>query len=189
MKKQNPPKKKNNNVLIGICGSIAAYKTCELVRELVLRKINVKCVLTQAAEKFVTPLTLQTLSNNRVYRSMFDEEYTPDPGHLSLADWADIIVVSPATANTIARLAAGLADDLLTSVLLSAVCPVLICPAMNTNMWNNPLTQRNAQTLIKNGYLFLGPEEGDLACRQKGVGRLVSTHKITDKILAILTER
>ncbi|MBU2568191.1 MAG: phosphopantothenoylcysteine decarboxylase [Elusimicrobia bacterium] len=186
MRKQNPARKKNNNVLIGICGSIAAYKTCELVRELVRRDIRVKCVLTESAEKFITPLTLQTLSADRVYRSMFDEEYSYDPGHLSLAGWADVIVISPATANTIARIASGFADDLLTSVVLSAVCPVLICPAMNSNMWLNPVTQENVQTLIKRGYRFLGPEEGALACRENGIGRLVPTGKITGRIISIL---
>ncbi|OGS23554.1 MAG: hypothetical protein A2297_03490 [Elusimicrobia bacterium RIFOXYB2_FULL_48_7] len=183
-KKNNPHK-----VLLGVCGSIAAYKACELVHKLRYSSMEVKCVLTPSGQKFITPLTLQTLSNNPVYTEMFVSSGPSnyDIEHISLACWADLIVVAPATAATIARIANGLADELLASTIMASKAPVLICPAMNTNMWNHPANRENVKKLKSYGYEFAGPESGALACGTEGMGRLASVDVIFKKINSILS--
>lgn len=178
-------KLKGKEIVLGVSGGIAAYKACEFVRMLRKEDASVSCVLTANGSKFVTPLTLQTLSNNPVYQDMFDNRVW-DIEHISLAQKADCIVVLPATADTIAKFASGRAEDLLSSVVLATVSPILICPAMNENMWLHPATQNNVNLLKSYKYHFVGPEKGDLACGSEGVGRLASLENILEAIKKIL---
>lgn len=176
---------KSKTVLIGITGGIAAYKICELIRLFKKDGANVKVIITPNALNFVTKLTLQTLSQNEVYIEQFDiEEYKPE--HISLADEADIFVIAPISANTISKLATGVCDNLLTSVTCAFKKPILIAPAMNCNMWENPVIQENMTKLESLGYSVLPPEEGYLACGYNGSGRLCSIEKIYDKTIEIL---
>lgn len=173
------------NVLIGITGGIAAYKICDLIRLFKKGGANVKVIATQNALNFVTKLTLQTLSQNQVYVEQFDlEEYKPE--HISLADESDIFVIAPASANTISKLATGICDNLLTSVACAFKKPIVIAPAMNCNMWDNPIIQENLGKLEGFGYHILNPEEGFLACGYNGTGRLCEIEKIYDKTVEIL---
>jgi phosphopantothenoylcysteine decarboxylase/phosphopantothenate--cysteine ligase len=176
------------NVLIGITGGIAAYKICDLIRMFKKANANVKVIATQNALNFVTKLTLQTLSQNQVYIEQFDlEEYKP--GHISLADEADIFVIAPASANTISKLATGICDNLLTSVACAFKKPIVIAPAMNCNMWDNPIIQENLSKLEGFGYNILQPEEGFLACGYNGNGRLCEIEKIFDNTVEILESK
>ena len=157
----------NKNILIGISGGIAAYKICTLIRLYKKAGANVRVMLTPNALSFVTKLTLETLSNNEVYVDNFEiQEYKPE--HISLCDEADICVLAPATANTISKIANGLCDNLLTSTVCAFSKPILIAPAMNTNMWNNPFVQENISKLRTAGYHFIDPETGFLACGKIG---------------------
>lgn len=167
-------------IILGICGSIAAYKACELIRELKRQGFEVKCILTAAGQKFITPLTLQTLSGQQVHTDLF-AEYACDPAHIALAEYADLIAIVPATAETISRLSRGGAGDLLSSVVLSSRAKVLICPAMHSNMWAHPITRENVRRLQKIGYCFLGPDKGSLVSGE-GTGRLAPTETIAKKI-------
>ena len=187
MKNQKASKAKR--ILLGVCGSIAAYKICDLVRKLREKEFEVKCILTPSAKEFIMPLTLQTLSNNPVYCGMFGlnlPDTNTKPEHISLADWADLIVIAPATATTISRLANGMADELLSSVVMASKAPVIICPAMNNNMWNHPANKENIKKLSGFGYKFAGPEAGELACGVEGIGRLASIDVILNKVLSAL---
>lgn len=173
------------NILIGITGGIAAYKVCELIRLFKKNGANVKIIATPNALKFVTKLTLQTLSQNQVYIEQFDiEEYKPE--HISLADEADVFAIAPASANTVSKLATGICDNLLTSVACAFKKPIIIAPAMNCNMWENSVIQENLNKLETLGYNILPPEEGYLACGYNGSGRLCSIEKIYDKVNEIL---
>ena len=145
---------KKKNIVIGITASIAAYKACDLITHLKKKGHNVICIMTREAGEFVTPLTLETLSGNKVYEDMFKLPDTRDIAHVSLADKADLIVICPATANIIAKLASGLCDDLLTATVISSTAPVLIAPAMNDKMYKNKITRRNIETLKKAGYKY-----------------------------------
>lgn len=177
----------NKNILIGISGGIAAYKICTLIRLYKKADANVRVMLTPNALSFVTKLTLETLSNNEVYVDNFEiQEYKPE--HISLCDEADICVLAPATANTISKIANGLCDNLLTSTVCAFSKPILIAPAMNTNMWNNPFVQENISKLRTAGYHFVDPETGFLACGTNGVGRMAEVEEIFDKTLEILSE-
>jgi len=176
-------KKTNKKIIIGICGSISAWKTCDLIRKLKKNGFEVKCIITEAGEKFITPLTLQTISGNKVYKDMFENISEYQPEHISLADWADLVAVVPATLTTISKIANGIADNLLVSVIMATKSPVLIAPAMNTNMWLNPVNQKNVDTLKKLGYKFIGPVTGDLICDKKGRGHLAPIDVIYKKIL------
>ena len=172
-------------VLIGITGGIAAYKICELIRLYKKNDYNVKVIATENAFNFVTELTLATLSQNQVYSDNFDiKEYKPE--HISLCDEGDILVLAPATANTISKIANGICDNLLTSIICAFNKPVLIAPAMNTNMWNNPFVQENIKKLSSNGYEFVDPESGYLACGTNGAGRLADINKIYSKSIELL---
>lgn len=175
-------------VLIGITGGIAAYKICELIRMFKRRNANVRVICTPNALNFVTKLTLQNLSQNEVGIEEFE---IPDfkPEHISYADEADIMVIAPATANTIAKIANGICDNLLTSVVSAFKKPVIIAPAMNCNMWENPIIQENIQKLYKYGYEIVEPESGFLACGYNGTGRLASLDKIFDKTVEILNSK
>lgn len=172
---------RNKKVVLGITGSIAIYKACDLCRRLRERKIEVSCILTAAAQRFISPLVFQTLSQNKVYTDIFDNR-TWEMEHISLAQDSDLILIAPATAEIISRLSNGRANDLLTATVLSATCPVLIAPAMNKNMYLHPLTQKNIQILKSIGYQFIEPEEGSLACGEEGVGRLASLEKILAEV-------
>lgn len=172
-------------ILIGITGGIAAYKVCELIRMFVKAGANVKVVATENSLNFVTKLTLQTLSQNPVAVGQFDvEEYKPE--HISLADEADIFVIAPASANTISKLATGVCDNLLTSIACAFKKPFVIAPAMNCNMWENPIIQENLNKLESLGYHICQPEEGFLACGYNGSGRLCSIEKIYEKTVEVL---
>ncbi len=159
-------------VVLGVTGSIAAYKACELVRLLVKRGDDVHVVMTEHARAFVTPLTFQTLSRNPVESDLFADPQDWKPGHVSLAAAADLVVVAPATANILAKMAHGIADDLLSSTLLATKAPVVVAPAMNTGMWENPATQANVAALTARGVCVVQPGTGDLACGTEGAGRM-----------------
>jgi phosphopantothenoylcysteine decarboxylase/phosphopantothenate--cysteine ligase len=162
----------NRNVLLGVSGGIAAYKSAELVRQLQELGATVRVVMTRGAREFITPLTLQALSGHPVHTELLDEAAEQGMGHIELARWADLLVLAPATADLLARLAAGRADDLLTTVVLATPAPVLLAPAMNQQMWRDPATSRNNQTLVERGYNVIGPAEGVQACGDVGPGRM-----------------
>ena len=178
----------NKTIIIGITGGIAAYKICSLIRLYKKAKANVRVVVTPSALNFVTKLTLQTLSNNEVYVENFEiEEFKP--GHISLADEADIMVIAPATANTISKIANGICDNLLTSIACAFKKPILLAPAMNTGMWENPFVQENLNKLSANGYHIFNPETGFLACGTDGKGRMVEVEDIFEKTFEILAQK
>ncbi|MEK0444833.1 MAG: Coenzyme biosynthesis bifunctional protein CoaBC [Verrucomicrobiota bacterium] len=159
-------------VVLGVSGSIAAYKAADIASQLVKIGAEVRVVMTAAAERFVTPLTLQTLSRNEVIRSTSDIEADWKPVHIDLADRATLLLIAPATANLIAELALGLAGHPLAEIALATQAPILVAPAMNGHMWEHPATQTNVQTLQQRGVRFIGPASGQLACGYAGIGRL-----------------
>jgi len=165
-------------VLLAVSGGIAAYKIPELVRQLKAAGHQVRCVLTHAALEFVSPLTLQTLSQQAVRTELFDPAEEGQIDHIALADWGEAVVVAPATANLLAKMAAGIADDLVTTLLLATRAPVLVAPAMNVNMWRHAATQANVTTLRNRGIRLVGPESGELACGHEGVGRMAEPEAI-----------
>ena len=177
---------KNKCIVVGVTAGIAAYKICQLVSSLKKQGNEVHVIMTKEAEKFVTPLTFQTLSSQKVITDMFTVDYTPDVHHISLAKKADLFVVAPATANIIAKIAHGLADDMLTTTFLASTCPKLIVPAMNTNMLNNPITQDNIATCQKYGIHIMCSGAGYLACGDVGAGRLPEPEEIEDAIASIV---
>lgn len=168
----------DKTILVGVSGGIAAYKAADLVSKLVQAGARVRVILTRHAAEFVTPVTFQALSGSPVYTETFAAPETYGMGHLSLADGADALVVAPATANLLAKAAGGLADDLLSTTLLSVTCPVLLAPAMNPAMWHQPATERNVAQLRADGRHFVGPDSGWLACRDTGEGRMASVPDI-----------
>ena len=169
---------KSKCVVLGVTGSIAAYKSAELASLLYKQGHEVFAVMTQDATEFITPLTLQTLSKNPVTTSFYDEKENWRPGHIALADRANLLLIAPATANVIAELAHGLAGHPLAAIALATRAPILIAPAMNGKMWEHPATQENVTKLKARGVEFIGPEEGMLACGYEGVGRLWSVDDI-----------
>ena len=173
---------KQKNIIIGITGSIAAYKVCDLINHLRKKGHNLICIMTRQAEEFITRLTLETLSGNKVYKDMFELPDKRKITHVSLAEKADLIVVCPATANIIGKLASGICDDLLTATVISSTSHVLIAPAMNDKMYRNKITQRNIETLKKVGYKFIDPIRGHLACGYVGVGHLAGLTEILKRI-------
>ena len=165
-------------VVLGVTGSIAAYKACELVRLFVKRGDDVHVVMTEHARSFVTPLTFQTLSRNPVECDMFASPQEWKPEHVSLAVTADLVVVAPATANILAKMAHGIADDLLSSTLLATKAPIVVAPAMNDGMWANAATQANIEMLASRGVRVVQPGTGDLACGTSGTGRMAEPSEI-----------
>jgi phosphopantothenoylcysteine decarboxylase/phosphopantothenate--cysteine ligase len=174
-------------ILLIVAGGIAAFKAQELVRKLRGRGASVRCVLTEAGAKFVTPLSLQALTEDRVYGDLFSLTDESEMGHIQLSRDADLLVVAPATANLLARMAAGLADDLASTVLLATDKPVLAAPAMNVRMWTHAATVANVETLKKRGVVFVGPNDGAMACNEFGPGRLSEPDEIVQAIEAMLT--
>ncbi len=162
----------NRNVLLGVSGGIAAYKSAELIRQLQERGASVRVIMTHGAQEFITPLTLQALSGNPVHTQLLDEQAELGMGHIELARWADLLLIAPATADLIARLSAGRADDLLTTVALATAAPLLLAPAMNQQMWKDPATTANVDTLVKRGAQIVGPAAGQQACGDIGPGRM-----------------
>ena len=173
-------------VLLGITGSIAAYKAAEVASALKKRGVDVVAVMTKAAAEFITPLTLETVTANPVYADMFHRTAAYDVEHISLAKRADVLAVVPATANFIGKLANGIADDLLTTVAMATTAPVLIAPAMNTNMYLSPANQANLELLQKRGCAVVSPGRGKLACGDEGVGRLADVEDVVAQIMAAL---
>ena len=167
-------------ILLGISGGIAAYKTPELVRRLKDKGADVRVVMTEGAKAFITPLTLQAVSANAVADSLLDTQAELAMGHIELAKWADFILIAPATADVIAKISAGLANDLLTTLCLATAAPVAIAPAMNQQMWHNPATQNNINTLSTWGYTFFGPGAGEQACGDIGLGRMLDVDELVD---------
>jgi phosphopantothenoylcysteine decarboxylase/phosphopantothenate--cysteine ligase len=172
---------RGRRVLVGVTGGIAAYKTATIVSRLAQAGAEVRVAMTPAATKFVTPLTFQALSGHPVYTSAWDHHESSDPQHVALASACDLAIVAPCTMDCLARLAAGLTDDVVTlilSVIDRSRTPVLLCPAMNAAMWTQPSTQRNLATLAADGFRFIGPAEGWQACRTIGAGRMSEPEEI-----------
>ncbi len=167
-------------VLLGVSGGIAAYKAAEIVRAFKKRHDEVCVMMTPGAREFITPLTLQVLSENVVGTEVFDATYESEIGHIDLARWADVVLLAPATANLIGQLAGGLAPDLVTTVVCATTAPVVVAPAMNTRMFLNPAVQRNLLLLEEYGYHVIDPDQGELACKEVGPGRLPDAHVLMD---------
>lgn len=176
-------------ITLGVAGGIAAFKVAQLASNLKAAGLQVHVVMTRSAQELVRPLTFQVLTGNRVYTDLFDRTSGWNVQHVELANQSDLIVVAPATANIIAKVAAGLADDLLSTVITAAACPVLFCPAMNKNMYENPVVQRNMAVLGELGYHFVEPGRGRLACGVEGIGRLAELDVIQEKIEDLLASK
>jgi len=176
------------SILLIIGGGIAAFKSLDLIRRLREEGVRVVPVLTKAAEEFVTPLSVSALSAEKVYRDLFNLTDEAEMGHIELSRAADLVVVSPATADLLGKMAGGLANDLASTLLMATDTPVLVAPAMNVRMWQHPACQRNVATLKKDGVLFVGPEEGSMACGEFGPGRLAETPDIIAAIRRALTD-
>ena len=171
-------------ITLGVTGGIAAYKAAELVRQLVKLGATVRVAMTEAATHFVTPMTFQALSGHPVYSNQWDARVANNMAHIELSREADIILVAPASADFLAKLAHGLADDLLSTLTLARNCPLLVAPAMNLQMWSNPATQRNVATLRGDGITLLGPASGDQACGEVGLGRMIEPEEIVEDVVA-----
>jgi len=169
---------KGKNIILGVTASIAIYKACEIISKLRKEGFSVTVVETREAEELIKPIVFQALSGNRVYRGLFDDPESWEIEHISLAEKTDLILIAPATANIIAKIAAGICDDLLTCIVSAAKAPVLICPAMNENMFKNKITQGNIKKLKDLDYRFVEPRRGRLACGKVGVGCLAEVDTI-----------
>ena len=179
---------KDKTVVIGVSGGIAVYKTLDVVSRLRKLGVNVNVIMTKSATEFVTPLSFQSLSQNYVVCDMFEDPKTWDVEHISLAKRADVFLIAPATANVIGKIANGIADDMLTTTVMATKAKVLIAPAMNTNMYENPILQRNINTLKELGYNCVEPESGRLACGDTGKGKLASPETIVDEVVKLLSK-
>ncbi len=173
-------------IIVGVTGSIAAYKAAEIVSKLVKRDYEVHVAMTNGAQQFVSALTFQTLSRNPVLSCVFDAAQGWKPGHIALADRAALLLIAPATANILAELAHGLANHPLTEIALATLAPLLIAPAMNGKMWQHAATQHNVALLLSRGVEFIGPEEGMLACGYEGIGRMWNVDEIVERAAEIL---
>jgi phosphopantothenoylcysteine decarboxylase/phosphopantothenate--cysteine ligase len=180
---------KGKKVVVGITGGIAAYKAAEFVRLLVKEEVDVHVVMTENAQKFIAPLTFQTLSGNPVVSDPFALLEDATIGHIALADLAELVVILPATANIIGKIANGIADDFLSTMVMATKAPVLFVPSMNVNMWENKALQKNIQTLLEMGYPLLEPGEGELACHWYGKGRLPELNEVVEKMEDILSTK
>ncbi|MCK5723181.1 MAG: bifunctional phosphopantothenoylcysteine decarboxylase/phosphopantothenate--cysteine ligase CoaBC, partial [Gammaproteobacteria bacterium] len=177
----------NKRVLLGVTGSIAAYKAAELIRRLRDVGAEVRVVVTDGAKAFVTPLTFQALSGSPVHENLLDKEAEAAMGHIELARWADVILIAPASANSLAGLAQGRADELLNAVCLASDVPLAIAPAMNKHMWADPATQENVRLLAQRGVLFIGPDSGEQACGDVGEGRMADSDVIISRLTELFT--
>jgi phosphopantothenoylcysteine decarboxylase/phosphopantothenate--cysteine ligase len=172
----------NKKVLLGICGGIAAYKAAYLARELTRLGADVRVVMTESAQEFMTPLTMQALTGNEVRTEAFDPQAERAMGHIELARWADYLLIAPASANFLAKMAHGIADDLLSTIYLVAEIPVIVCPAMNQSMWKHKATQANCSILQQRNVIVVGPEAGSQACGEEGYGRLSEVEDIINAL-------
>ncbi len=173
-------------VIVAVCGGIAAYKVADVVSKLVQLGAGVTVAMTAEAQQFITPLTFQALSGREVRTSTFNLVESSDPQHISLTERADLMLVAPATNNIIAKVAHGLCDDLVSLMICAAACPVVFAPAMNNRMWEHPVAKENVAKLIAIGYRFIGPEDGWLACRNTGSGRLSEPSMIVEEVVALV---
>jgi phosphopantothenoylcysteine decarboxylase/phosphopantothenate--cysteine ligase len=180
---------KGKRILLGITGGIAAYKAVELLRYLIKEGAEVRVIMTNSAQKFVTPLTFETLSGYPVICELFHLNRESRIEHISLSEWANLMVIAPATANCIGKISSGIADDILTTTVMALKCPVLLCPSMNVNMYENMIFQENLRKLREYGYRIIEPAEGELACGQEGKGRLVDPIEIVEEIKFILEKK
>ena len=183
------PAVSRRKVVLGVTGGIAAYKAAELTRELVRGGFEVQVVMTEAARGFVTPETFQALSGNPVYTNMWDSRIRDNMAHIELSRGKDAIIIAPATADFIAKLAHGLADDLLSTLCVARACPLLVAPAMNREMWDNPATRRNVEQLARDGVAIIGPASGDQACGEVGMGRMVEAAGIAEAVAIFLAPK
>ncbi len=172
----------NKKILVVICGGISAYKSLELIRGLKKKQVEIKTIITKSAKEFVTPLSITSLSQGKVYEDLFSSESESEMDHISLSRWADLIIVVPATANTISKLSNGLSDDLASTVLLASNKKIFIAPAMNVRMWDHPSNKKNIIKLREYGYSLIGPEIGDMACGEYGEGKMTEPSDILSHI-------
>ena len=178
---------RSKKVLVGLTGGIACYKAPGVVRLLVKQGAEVQVLMTEAATRFITPLTMESVSQRPVMVRMFPNNEYVGTRHIDLAEWPDIVVIAPATANFMGKMASGISDDLLTTVMCATKRPVLIAPAMNPGMWSNKITQRNFQTLTQDlGWVSVGPEAGEMACDASGVGRMSEPEAIFEAVTGLL---
>ena len=184
----SPPILKGREIILAVCGGIAAYKSADICSKLIQRGAGVTVCMTKDAEKFITPLTFQALSARPVHTDIFNLLDSSDPQHISLTERADLMLIAPATANLLAKVAHGLCDDLVSLMISASACPVIFAPAMNNRMWDNPINQENIAKLTKLSYRFIGPDEGWLACRNIGQGRLSKAPKIVEEVTKFLLE-
>jgi phosphopantothenoylcysteine decarboxylase/phosphopantothenate--cysteine ligase len=178
---------KGREIIIAVCGGIAAYKVADVVSKLVQFGAGVSVCMTAEATQFITPLTFEALSGRKVRTSTFDLVDTSDPQHIGLTERADLMLVAPATSNIIAKVAHGLCDELVSLMIAASACPVVFAPAMNNRMWDHPIAKENVAKLNHLGYRFIGPEPGWLACRNVGQGRLSDPQTIVEEVKTMLT--
>ncbi|MBN1352043.1 bifunctional phosphopantothenoylcysteine decarboxylase/phosphopantothenate--cysteine ligase CoaBC [candidate division KSB1 bacterium] len=171
-----------SKILIGVTGGISAYKTCDIIRTLKKNGADCRIIMTRSAQQFIAPLTFETLSENSVLCNLFPEQRLARTIHIENARWADVVLICPATANCIGKIANGLADDLLSTSVMATTAPVVLCPAMNKQMYLNPIVQGNIRKLSQLGYRFVVPGEGSLACGEEGIGRLAEKNRIIDSL-------
>jgi phosphopantothenoylcysteine decarboxylase/phosphopantothenate--cysteine ligase len=181
------PQLKGRELIVAVCGGIAAYKVADVVSKLVQLGAGVTVCMTAEAQQFVTPLTFEALSGRKVRTGTFDLVDTSDPQHIGLTERADLMLVAPATNNVIAKVAHGLCDDLVSLMVCAAACPIVFAPAMNNRMWDHPVARENVAKLTSLGYRFIGPESGWLACRNVGAGRLSEPQAIVNELTTMLT--
>jgi len=174
----------NKKIVLGISGGIAAYKSAELARALIQEGAEVQVVMTEAAQQFITPITMQALTGKLVFTNQWDDRIANNMAHIELSRQADVILIAPASADLIAKLSLGLADDLLSTLCLARDCPLLIAPAMNLQMWAHPATQRSITRLNSDGITILGPSSGDQACGEVGIGRMLEPSEICEQLIA-----
>jgi phosphopantothenoylcysteine decarboxylase/phosphopantothenate--cysteine ligase len=177
---------KQKNIILGVSASVAIYKSCDIIRRLKDEECEVTVVMTEEAQELIKPVLFQSLSGNKVYCGLFDSPESWEIEHISLADKADCVLVAPATANIIGKIASGISDDLLTCVICATKAPILVAPAMNENMYKNKITQGNIEKLRSLGYKFIEPRTGKLACGKMGVGCLAEVEEIIKEVKKIL---
>jgi len=177
---------KNREILVAVCGGIAAYKVADVVSKLVQSGAGVTVAMTAEAQKFITPLTFEALSGRKVRTGTFEMVESSDPQHIAMTERAELMLVAPATANIVAKAAHGICDDLVSLLIAAAACPVVFAPAMNNRMWDNPIARENVARLKTFGYRFIGPDSGWLACRNQGPGRLEDPAEIVKDVTALL---